>query len=421
MIRGSPRDEALVVFEEDACSLQEDEAPGLPLYLRGMNEAGVIDRLHALDARLMDALVAVALAVLLELQLVLADVPGASPVAVIGGLAITLPLAWRRRAPLAVAMAFAATAPLQALLGGDLYSGERPLIAALLAGGLAFYSLGAHASERQALLGIALGVLGLWAAVIAAGDPDPQSFVLSAGIVGLSPWLAGRVTRARSLRALALERERDQRALVAASEERERIARELHDVVAHGVVLMVLQAQGAGRILDQDPGRAREALATIEETGNSALSELRRSLGGLGVGQPHPELRPQPSLNDLGEMIEEMRQAGLLVELRVEGPERDVPHDIGRSAYRIVQEALTNTIKHAGLVSTRVTISYESDHLALEIADDGPGPPLQDDNGSPGRGLAGMRERVRLHGGTLHAGPRNRRGFVVRARIPVGT
>ena len=238
------------------------------------------------------------------------------------------------------------------------------------------------------------------------------------GSFGLAPWLAGRATRARRLRSEALERERDQRARAAASEERQRIARELHDVVAHGVVLMVLQAQGARRILDHDRERAREALEAIEETGQTALAEIRRSLGVLRDDSAPAELAPQRSLDDLGALVDEMREVGLQVDLRVRGPRRELRDGIDRSAYRIVQEALTNTIKHAGLVPTHVTVSYEPDSLVLEVADEGGGA-AGHNGGGAGQGLEGMRERVRLHGGELDAHPVAGRGFVVRARIPV--
>ena len=374
----------------------------------------MLDRLRTNPA---DALLALALAVLLELQVVLGGEAGAAPASVVGALAITLPLAWRRRAPLAIVLSYAVICPLQGLLGGELFKGDPPLIGALAAGALAFYSLAAHAPDRQATLGLLAGIVGMWTGVLASGQVDVQSFVFSAGLVGLAPWLAGRAGRARRLRAEALDRERDQRARAVASEERQRIARELHDVVAHGVVLMVLQAQGARRILDTDPARAREALEAIEDTGQTALAEIRRSLGILRDEHARAELAPQRSLDDLGALVDEMREAGLMVDLRVEGEQRGLGDGIDRSAYRIVQEALTNTIKHAGLVPTHVTVTYETDGLVLEVADEGGGAAA--DAGGAGQGLAGMRERVRLHGGELDAHAVAGRGFVVRARIPL--
>ena len=267
--------------------------------------------------------------------------------------------------------------------------------------------------------------LGLWTTVVASDHTDLASYLFSAGLVALSPWLAGRTTRARVLRSEALEREREGRARNAVSQERQRIARELHDVVAHGLVVMVVQAQGARRILDQDPERAREALQAIEQTGQTALAEMRRSLGLLREDAAQADLAPQPTLHDLDGLLEEMRRAGLVVELRIEGERRALAEGVDRAAYRIVQEALTNTITHAGLVPTRVTVAFGADDLRLEIADAGPAIPgtarAGGNGGRPsgGHGLVGMRERVRLYGGELEAGSDNRQGFVVRARIPL--
>jgi signal transduction histidine kinase len=265
---------------------------------------------------------------------------------------------------------------------------------------------------------VGLGILGLWATVVVSDHRDLASFLFSAGLVALTPWLAGRTSRARALRAEALDREREGRARAAVSEERQRIARELHDVVAHGLVVMVVQAQGARRILDQEPERAREALRAIEQTGQTALEEMRRSLGILREEAARPDLAPQPTLDDLDALLAEMRRAGLEVDLRIEGERRALREGVDRSAYRIVQEALTNTIKHAGLVPTRVTVAYGADDLRLEIADEGPGP-TDDGDRDGGHGLVGMRERVRLYGGELEARSDNGHGFVVRARIPL--
>ncbi|MDP1849242.1 MAG: sensor histidine kinase [Solirubrobacteraceae bacterium] len=381
-----------------------------------MARNAVSPRWRTLDPRIVDGLLALVLTVALQLRLALGEEPGATPVAVLAGLALTLPLAWRRRAPLAVVLAYAAAAALGDALGAGIFDGEPPLPPALISGVIAFYALGAHAADRRALAGLVLGIAGLWTTVIASDHADLASFGFSAGLVALSPWLAGRASRARRLRAEALERERDGRARTALSEERQRIARELHDTVAHGLVVMVVQAQGARRILDRDPERAREALRAIEQTGQTALGEMRRSLGILREETAQADRAPQPTLHDLEGLLEEMRRAGLLVDLRIEGERRALAEGVDRSAYRIVQEALTNTIKHAGLVPTRVTVSYGADELRLEIADDGPG---LADGSSGGHGLVGMRERVRLYGGELDAHSENSHGFVVRARIPL--
>jgi signal transduction histidine kinase len=357
-----------------------------------------------------DALIALVLLAGMELQLAVGHPPGLEVLAIAGAVALAVPIVWRRSHPLAVAVAFAATSALQAAAGGGVYESAPPLAGAILAGAVVFYSLSTYAPDREARIGLAAGIAGLWATVVLAGHIELESFLFSAGLVALSPWLAGRVTRSRKLRAVAMER-------AAASEERQRIARELHDVVAHGVVLMVLQAQGARRILDQDPARVRDALEAIEETGKTALEEIRGSLGILRDENAHADLVPQPTLGDLGTLIEDMRRAGLAVDLRVKGDARAIPVGVDRSAYRIIQEALTNTIKHAGMVQTRVTVAYGTDDLTLEIADDGPG---QSGSGDGGQGLVGMRERVRVYGGELEAHARNGRGFVVRARIPLG-
>src|SRR4051794_10706459 len=379
-------------------SPQEDDGVAPPGYLGRM-----LDRPQTLDA-----LFAAALAVALELQVFFGSHVDANVVTVVGALAVTVPVAWRRRAPLAVPLIFAGAAVLQAALGGGVFESAPPPFSALIAGGVGFYSLGAYAEEREARIGLALGIGGLWATVLLAHHADLSGFLFSGGLVAVSPWLGGRVARSRTLRAAALER-------AAASEERQRIARELHDVVAHGVVLMVLQAQGARRILDHDPERVREALEAIEDTGKTAVAEIRRSLGILREDGERAALAPQPTLDDLDALVDEMRRAGLQIELSVTGAERAVDDAIGRSAYRIVQEALTNTIKHAGLVPARVTVAYRPDDLVLEIADDGPG---HGGASEAGQGLAGMRERVRLLSGELDAHAANGRGFVVRARIP---
>ena len=283
------------------------------------------------DHRLLDGLLAVALASALLTQLA-AD-GDATLLNAAGALLLTLPLAARRRAPLAVAGVFAATAALNAILGGELFAGEPPPFTSLIAGAVTFFSLGAHAEDRPATAGAGLGVAGLWSAVVASGQLDVQSFLFSAGLIVATPWLLGRSIRARSLRLELLEREHAQRERVAVGEERARIARELHDVVAHSVGVMVVQAQGARRMLDRDPERAREALERIERTGRTALDEMRRSLGVLrrhGVDAP---LAPQPGMDGLGALVEQARQSGLKVELVTEGAPAPLPPGVDLSAY----------------------------------------------------------------------------------------
>jgi signal transduction histidine kinase len=203
-------------------------------------------------------------------------------------------------------------------------------------------------------------------------------------------------------------------------DERARIARELHDVVAHSVGVMVVHAQGARRVLDRDPERARQALETIERTGQTALEEMRSTLGALRRPDGDAPLAPQPGMDDLGALIEQARQSGLTVELVTEGDPAPLPAGVDRSAYRIVQEALTNARKHAGPVRTRVAVRYGGRALELEITDAGaPGRSRNGVASTDGHGLVGMRERVALYGGSLHADHRPEGGFVVRATLPI--
>jgi signal transduction histidine kinase len=217
-------------------------------------------------------------------------------------------------------------------------------------------------------------------------------------------------------RARQLERQREEKARTAVAEERGRIARELHDVVAHSVSVMVVQAQAGQRLL-ADPDLAGGAFRAIEASGREALVELRRLLGILRTGAEQPAIGPQPGLGSLGVLLEQVREAGLPVELRVEGEQVQLPPGVDLAAYRIVQEALTNTLKHAGSARAEIIVRYGPSAVELEVLDDGRGAPAAT-NGS-GHGLIGMRERVALYGGRLEAEPRKAGGFAVRARLPL--
>ncbi|MGH2985397.1 MAG: sensor histidine kinase [Solirubrobacterales bacterium] len=394
-----------------------------------MRAQSLIDRLRALDTRFVDGLIALALAILIELQFVWGDHPGAEPDAVnlVGGLLLALPLAWRRRAPVAMICAFVAAGFANEALGGGLFSfpepgdadGTIPPFGSLVTAVVAFYSLGAHARERETTLGVVVGTAGFWAMVIVSVQVDFGSFFFSTALA-VTPWVVGRNTRARRLRLAAAEREQEQRTRLAVSDERARIARELHDVVAHSVGVIVVQAQGARRVFDRDPDRARVALGSIEQTARTALAEMRRSLGVLRREDGHAELEPQPGIDDLGELLERARAGGLTVDLAVEGEPTSLPQGVDLSAYRIVQEALTNAIKHAGPVRALVTVRYGERQLELEVADDGPGPSPDGAESRTGHGLAGMRERVATHGGALQTGAGPQGGFLVRASLPLG-
>jgi len=246
-------------------------------------------------------------------------------------------------------------------------------------------------------------------------------------------WVLGDSLRTRRAyfaqleeRAARLEKEREAQAKVAVAAERARIARELHDVVAHNVSVMVVQADGAAYVLDAAPDQAKKALETISTTGRQALAEMRRLLGVLRTGehQEAGEYVPQPDVEQLHELIEQVRTSGLPVDYKVEGTPRPLPSGVELTAYRIVQEALTNTRKHGGPnAGASVRLVYFDDGLGLLVEDDGKGAPheLYEDGGADGQGhgLIGMRERIGMVGGTLDAGPRPGGGFRISALLPL--
>jgi signal transduction histidine kinase len=241
-------------------------------------------------------------------------------------------------------------------------------------------------------------------------------------------WVVGDNLRTRRAylaqleeRAARLEREREQQAMRATLEERARIARELHDVIAHNVSVMVVQASAGEDVFDSDPGRAREALAAVASTGRDALAELRRLLGVIRPGdQEALSFAPQPGIGRLSELIDQVRDTGLAVDLSVDGEQRELPEATSLCVYRIVQEALTNTLKHAAATRAQVNLRYDSDALRVRVSDDGRGTTDAAVNGGgDGHGLIGMRERVALFGGEMQAGPSADGGYCVTARLPM--
>ena len=338
-------------------------------------------------------------------------------------LLITVPLAWRRRAPTAVFALVLVSIGLQIALIDDARSDQPPFehwIALLVV----FYSLGAHAERRRALVAGALGggvfVVGDLAQLLsrgaALGDTAPAWFMLGAAY-GIGFALRGQRIQSTLLanRAERLEREREQKARLAVAEERVRIARELHDIVAHAISVIVVQAQAGQRVLEGEEASAREALGSIETTGRQALVEMRRLLGILRKEDQELALAPRPSLAYLDVLAERVREAGLPVDLHVEGDAKPLPPGVDLSAYRIVQEALTNTLKHAEAASAHVVVRYRPEEVELEITDDGRGPV---DGREGGQGLVGMRERAALVGGHVESGINGGRGYSVRARLP---
>ena len=356
-----------------------------------------------------DALLAIALAAFVLFEDFTSDVvPSAAVLAL--SLAATLPLAVRRRAPLAtVTIVVAALVGMSAL---DLDQEPQTTLLALL---LATYSAGAHLPSPVAFVGAAVALAGSLAM-------EPADFIV-AGPLYAGTWGVGRLVRANRMQAArlteltsVLEREQAENARLAIAEERGRIARELHDVVAHSMSVIVVQA-GAERLALGDERRStREVLGAIERTGREALAEMRRLVGVLRRSDEEPDLSPQPSLAHLDALVEHVRQAGLRVDLSVEGTPLALPPGVDVSAFRIVQEALTNVVKHAGPARVTVIVRYGDRSLEIEVVDDGAGPSAP--NGD-GHGLVGMRERIALYGGDLDAGPRPGGGFAVRARLPV--
>jgi len=232
-------------------------------------------------------------------------------------------------------------------------------------------------------------------------------------------WLLGAYLRELRERARRAEREREERAAAAVVSERARIARELHDIVSHNVSVMVVQAEAAEEMLERDkPDRARAPVRKIEETGRAALTDMRRLLGVLREGDARPALNPQPGIANLELLLAKVREAGLPVELEVQGTPVPLSPGVDLSAYRIVQEALTNALKYAGRARARVLVRFMPGALELEVTDDGAG--ADGVGGGGGQGLVGMRERVALFGGELEAGPRLEGGYRVYARLPLG-
>jgi signal transduction histidine kinase len=363
-----------------------------------------------------DAVLAVALAVVAEAELFLLHLDYERSLFVPLMLLVPLALFWRTRYPLAVLVLNMA-----AWIVIDLYTpaNEDPLTLAI-ALGIVIYSVGAHTAGWRAVAGAVL-VAGM-ALLATFVDWNQGSFVdllgnlTFFGAIFGGTWLAGRAMRRRRARERDLIVEREEQARTAVLEERTRIARELHDVVAHAISVIVLQARGARHALESDREDARNAVDAIEQTASQALREMRRLLGMLRADDAEVALAPQPSLAHLDALVTHVRDAGLPVEVRFEGNPRELAPAVDLSAYRIVQEALTNALKHAGPAKARVVVRYGDDTVELEVADTGGG--AVNGEGS-GQGLAGMRERVALFGGQLESGPRNDGGFAVRARLPL--
>jgi signal transduction histidine kinase len=341
---------------------------------------------------------------------------------VIAGMVV--PVVFRRRYPVQ-AFVVAATAGAVQVLSFNRPLGSDLAILVLL------YTLAAYRPRRESVPGLFVCLGGSVAAVTvwAPNRFSPVQHILLALVIfsgtALVAWVLGDSMRYRRAyltsledRAARLERERDAQAQIAAAAERARIARELHDVIAHNVSVMVVQADGASYALRSEPDRTAQALTAISQTGRQALAEMRRLLGILRSGDEEADLAPVPGLDQLRELLDQAREAGMSVSLTLEGPVRPLPEGAELAAYRVVQESLTNTRKHGGLAAAAaVTLRYQPDGLFLQVTDDGLGASGAVAEG-PGHGLTGMRERIEMYGGTVQAGPLPGGGYQVTARLP---
>jgi signal transduction histidine kinase len=330
---------------------------------------------------------------------------------------LALPLAWRRRAPINVFLVITAVAFVQWLASLELLA-DIALLAAL-------YTVAAHRPQRAAVAGAIILESGAILAAARWGESALATFAFLSGLV-VAALASGLYARARRMhiaglveRAAQLELERDQQALLAAAAERARISREMHDVVAHSLAVVVSLANGATAKLGRDPEQSREALESISDVGRQALADTRRLLSVLRTEEAAAARSPGPGIEELKDLVDRAAATGLAATLTVRGDPVPVAAGLALSAYRIVQEAITNTVKHAqGATAVAVELTWTPSHLEIAVADDGNGA-----GGSAGAaggfGLTGIRERAAASGGTATAGPRHHGGWMVTATIPI--
>jgi signal transduction histidine kinase len=385
------------------------------LYVAAVNARRLLRR-HAGD------LVVVALAVTAVVEIGLSKVPGSKPLFAVLSLLWTLVLLLRHRYPLAAPVLTTTIVAAASFFEADEMRGTATGLLLLIA---ASWFLGAGNERRRSIVGLAAMYAGVQVTTAHFGEVDIGDVVFTSLLVG-APWAASQAVRARAAQAVELrartarlEAERAAVAQTAIAEERTRIARELHDVVAHSISVMTIQAGAARLLLDGEPDKAEEALERVEETGRETLGEMRRLLGVLRRDMTETGgLEPRPSLDHVDALLAQYRAAGLEIALEVAGTRRALPPGVDLAAYRVVQEALTNTLKHAGPGPVAVRIAYAPTAVELEICNDGRNAPSANGRGG-GHGLVGMRERTTIYGGSLEAGPRAGGGFQVAARFPL--
>jgi signal transduction histidine kinase len=329
-------------------------------------------------------------------------------------LVVVAPLLFRRLAPLGSVLVSMGAAVVFALVDpGGAYDTSTLFFALLLAS----WAAGSLLDPRRAALAFGSVLVAGWTVMLRGpGVPDSEVIWVTLPLTGI---FLLSVVAARRAEAVRVAEERARRseldAQQAVEEERSRITRELHDVLAHSVSVMTVQASAVRRLLKPEQEREREALLTVEETGRQALAEMRRMLGIMRDDAEPAARAPQPGIGTLPALVDQIRQSGLPVELTIEGTPVKLPAGVDLSAYRIVQEALTNTLRHAGPAHAWVAVRYAGEDVEIEVANDG----ANNDGGGAGHGLVGMRERVALCGGELFSGPREGGGFKIAARLPV--
>jgi signal transduction histidine kinase len=338
-------------------------------------------------------------------------------IALIASISVAVPYYFRRRAPFAVLLA-----SIPGVVFLTLRNYETGALPTMLLVGV--YTVAVYSERWKRAVGLGAIALGLTILGIAGTKAlDGPSLVLNFALYTVA-FMFGSVVRNRRLyteqleqRADVLERERDEEARRAVAEERLRIAQELHDVVAHSMGVIAVQAGVGAHVIDTDPAEAKKSLEAISRTSRSSLAEIRRMLGVLREDEG-AQYTPAPGLADLDRLAQEVRGAGVDVEVDWEGTRNELPPGVDFTAYRIVQESLTNVLKHAGKAKVQVTICYEPDALQIEVVDDGRGVNGRATGG--GHGLIGMRERAGVYGGSFAAGPRTGGGFRVAVRLPYG-
>jgi signal transduction histidine kinase len=378
--------------------------------------------LRDIDRVRVDQLIGLLVLIAIEIEAWLGSRSAGRAIPAAAGVLLSAAVAVRRRWPLGGIVVVLAAWTVGVVLGSRGGLQGAPLVVPIT---LLFYGLGAFAAERPSVsvLGLAVAVIAIDALI--AGGRQASNLPATEILGLLVPYALGRMVRARATRELAYRQEselldagRDLSARQAANEERARIARELHDVIAHSVSVMVIHAGGARLVMGYDPTRAEGSLRSVERAGRDALAEMRRLLGVLDAHKDPRALAPQPGLADIHDLLSRARAAGLATELEIDGEPVTVSPALDLCAYRIVQEALTNAIKHAGPANAEVQIRWGIGALELEVSDDGRGPEAVE--GAPGgHGLVGMHERAVLHGGSIESGAGDGGGFTVRAHLPL--